>query len=147
MEKRGFQPNDFKTFHPGGKLGAQLLPVSALMHSGEALPLVAEQTPMSETLLVMTAKSFGVVGITDANGKLAGIITDGDLRRNMTGLMDKTAKQVMHAGPHTISPDALAAEALGIMNNRKITCLFAVDDPGQPVGLIHIHDCLRAGVA
>jgi arabinose-5-phosphate isomerase len=147
MEKRGFQPNDFKTFHPGGKLGAQLLPVSALMHAGEALPLVAEQTPMSETLLVMTAKSFGVVGITDANGKLAGIITDGDLRRNMTGLMDKTAKQVMHAGPRTIRPDALAAEALGIMNDKKITCLFAVDDHGKPVGLIHIHDCLRAGVA
>ena len=147
MEKRGFQPTDFKTFHPGGKLGAQLLPVSALMHSGDALPLVAEQTPMSETLLVMTAKSFGVVGITDANGKLAGIITDGDLRRNMTGLMDKTAKQVMHAGPRTIRPDALAAEALGIMNDKKITCLFAVDDHGKPVGLIHIHDCLRAGVA
>ncbi len=147
MEKRGFQPTDFKTFHPGGKLGAQLLPVSGLMHTGEALPLVAEQTPMGETLLVMTAKSFGVVGITDANGKLTGIITDGDLRRNMTGLMDKTAKQVMHAGPRTIRPDALAAEALGIMNDKKITCLFAVDDHNTPVGLIHIHDCLRAGVA
>ena len=147
MEKRGFQPTDFKTFHPGGKLGAQLLPVSALMHAGAALPLVAEQTPMGETLLEMTAKSFGVVGITDTNGKLAGIITDGDLRRNMTGLMDKTAKQVMHAGPRTIRPDALAAEALGIMNDKKITCLFAVDDHNKPVGLIHIHDCLRAGVA
>ncbi|MFT4076472.1 MAG: KpsF/GutQ family sugar-phosphate isomerase [Asticcacaulis sp.] len=147
MEKRGFQPTDFKTFHPGGKLGAQLLPVSGLMHSGEALPLVTEQTPMGEALLVMTAKSFGVVGITDVNGKLTGIITDGDLRRNMTGLMDKTAKQVMHAGPRTIRPDALAAEALGIMNDKKITCLFAVDDHNKPVGLIHIHDCLRAGVA
>ncbi len=147
MEKRGFQPTDFKTFHPGGKLGAQLLPVSALMHAGTALPLVAEQTPMGEALLVMTAKSFGVVGITDANGKLTGIITDGDLRRNMTGLMDKTAKQVMHAGPRTIRPDALAAEALGIMNDKKITCLFAVDEHNKPVGLIHIHDCLRAGVA
>jgi arabinose-5-phosphate isomerase len=147
MEKRGFRPSDFKTFHPGGKLGAQLLPVSGLMHSGEALPLVTEQTPMGEALLVMTAKSFGVVGITDANGKLTGIITDGDLRRNMTGLMDKTAKQVMHADPRTIRPDALAAEALGIMNDKKITCLFAVDEHNKPVGLIHIHDCLRAGVA
>jgi arabinose-5-phosphate isomerase len=147
MEKRGFQPTDFKTFHPGGKLGAQLLPVSGLMHTGDALPLVAEQTPMGDALLVMTAKSFGVVGITDVNGKLSGIITDGDLRRNMSGLMDKTAKQVMHAGPRTIRPDALAAEALGIMNDRKITCLFAVDDHSKPVGLIHIHDCLRAGVA
>ncbi|MCR6659322.1 MAG: KpsF/GutQ family sugar-phosphate isomerase [Asticcacaulis sp.] len=147
MEKRGFQPTDFKTFHPGGKLGAQLLPVSGLMHTGDALPLVTEQTPMGEALLVMTAKSFGVVGITDTNGKLTGIITDGDLRRNLSGLMDKTAKQVMHAGPRTIRPDALAAEALGIMNDKKITCLFAVDDHNKPVGLIHIHDCLRAGVA
>jgi len=147
MEKRGFRPSDFKTFHPGGKLGAQLLPVSGLMHTGEALPLVSEQTAMGEALLVMTAKSFGVVGIIDVNGKLTGIITDGDLRRNLSGLMDKTAKQVMHSGPRTIRPDALAAEALGIMNDRKITCLFAVDDHGKPAGLIHIHDCLRAGVA
>ncbi|CAL4868994.1 Arabinose 5-phosphate isomerase KdsD [Asticcacaulis sp. MM231] len=147
MEKRGFQPTDFKTFHPGGKLGAQLLRVDQLMHKGDALPLIGELTPMSDALLEMTAKSFGVVGVTDASGKLAGIITDGDLRRNMTGLMDKTAKQVMHAGPRTIRPEALAAEALGIMNDKKITCLFAVDDSHAPVGLIHIHDCLRAGVA
>ncbi len=146
MEKRGFQPHDFKTFHPGGKLGAQLLHVSALMHAGDALPLTPEATPMTEALLVMTAKSFGVVGITGDDGRLTGIITDGDLRRNMTGLMDKTAAQVMHPGPRTIRPDALAAEALGIMNQKKITCLFAVDAAGMPVGLIHIHDCLRAGV-
>ena len=147
MEKRGFQPSDFKTYHPGGKLGAQLLAVSALMHTGEALPLVGEDTPMSEALLVMTAKSFGVVGIVDAQGKLSGIVTDGDLRRNMDGLMSRTAGQVMHKGPRTVRPDALAAEALGVMNDKKITCLFAVDDAGAPVGLIHIHDCLRAGVA
>ena len=146
MEKRGFQPTDFKTFHPGGKLGAQLLAVSALMHSGDALPLTGEGTAMSDTLLVMTAKSFGVVGITDAADKLAGIITDGDLRRNMVGLMEKTAGDVMHKGPKTIRPEALAAEALGIMNERKITCLFVVDGDNTPVGLIHIHDCLRAGV-
>ncbi|MBW8734132.1 MAG: KpsF/GutQ family sugar-phosphate isomerase [Asticcacaulis sp.] len=146
MEKRGFQPHDFHTFHPGGKLGAQLLSVSALMHSGDALPLITEAMAMGEALLVMTAKSFGVVGITDSDGVLTGIITDGDLRRNMTGLMDKTAVQVMHKGPRTIRPDALAAEALGIMNTKKITCLFAVDADGKPVGLIHIHDCLRAGV-
>ena len=147
MEKRGFKPTDFKTFHPGGKLGAQLLRVDQLMHEGDALPLIGELTPMSDALLEMTAKSFGVVGVTDANGKLAGIITDGDLRRNMTGLMDKTDKQVMHVGPRTIRPEALAAEALGIMNDKKITCLFAVDESNAPVGLIHIHDCLRAGVA
>ncbi|MDV6331268.1 KpsF/GutQ family sugar-phosphate isomerase [Asticcacaulis sp. 201] len=147
MEKRGFKPTDFRVFHPGGKLGAQLLRVEALMHSGEALPLTGAQAPMGDTLLVMTAKSFGVVGITDAEGHLAGIITDGDLRRNMVGLMDKTAANVMHASPLTIRPDALAAEALGIMNERKITCLFVVDEAHTPVGLIHIHDCLRAGVA
>ena len=146
MEKRGFQPHDFRTFHPGGKLGAQLLSVSALMHSGDALPLAPENTPMSEALLVMTAKTFGVVGITGEGGQLTGIITDGDLRRNMDGLMDKTALDVMHKGPRTIRPDALAAEALGVMNAKKITCLFAVDADGKPVGLIHIHDCLRAGV-
>ena len=146
MEKRGFQPHDFRTFHPGGKLGAQLLSVSSLMHSGDALPLVPETTAMSDALLVMTAKSFGVVGITGVDGRLTGIITDGDLRRNMTGLMDKTAVEVMHKGPRTIRPDALAAEALGVMNAKKITCLFAVDGDGKPVGLIHIHDCLRAGV-
>jgi arabinose-5-phosphate isomerase len=145
MEKRGFQPLDFKVFHPGGKLGAQLLLVSALMHKGDSLPLTAEQTPMSDALLVMTAKSFGVVGITDDAGTLTGIITDGDLRRNMTGLMEKTAADVMHKGPQTITPGALAAEALGIMNARKITCLFVVEGK-KPVGLIHIHDCLRAGV-
>ena len=147
MEKRGFQPTDFRTFHPGGKLGAQLLSVSQLMHDGDALPLCGEMTAMSDALLVMTAKSFGVVGVTDVNGRLAGIITDGDLRRNMTGLMDKTAGQVAYRSPKTIRPDALAAEALGIMNDKSITCLFALDAGGVPVGLIHIHDCLRAGVA
>ncbi|MDI7775602.1 KpsF/GutQ family sugar-phosphate isomerase [Asticcacaulis sp. EMRT-3] len=147
MEKRGFQPTDFKTFHPGGKLGAQLLKVEQLMHAGNALPLTPATTPMSDTLLVMTAKSFGAVGLTDADGKLSGIITDGDLRRHMDGLMDKTAAQVMHRGPLTIAPDALAAEALGVMNERKITSLFVVDADRTPLGLIHIHDCLRAGVA
>ena len=146
MEKRGFQPRDFKIFHPGGKLGAQLLLVSALMHAGDTLPLIGADAEMSDTLLVMTAKSFGVVGITAPDGTLEGIITDGDLRRNMAGLMDKTAAQVMHKGPLTIRPEALAAEALGIMNDRKITCLFVVDADNMPVGLIHIHDCLRAGV-
>ena len=145
QEQRRVPPRPLQVFYPGGKLGAQLLLVSALMHAGDSLPLAGEQTPMSEALLVMTAKSFGVVGITDAKGGLTGIITDGDLRRNMTGLMEKTAADVMHKGPQTIAPDALAAEALGIMNARKITCLFVVEGDA-PVGLIHIHDCLRAGV-
>lgn len=147
MEKRGFRPTDFRTFHPGGKLGAQLLTVSQLMHKGEALPLTSRDTPMAEALLIMTAKSFGVVGITDADGRLSGIITDGDLRRNLIGLMDKAAADVVNRNPRTIRPEALAVEALGVMNQKAISCLFVVDDAGIPVGLIHIHDCLRAGVA
>ncbi len=147
MEKRGFQPTDFKVYHPGGKLGAQLLHVAALMHAGDALPLIGEGAAMADALLVMTAKSFGVVGVTDGEGRLVGIITDGDLRRHMAGLMDMKACDVMSRNPRTIRPDALAVEALGQMNERKITCLFATDAAGVPVGLIHIHDCLRAGVA
>jgi len=147
MEKRGFKPTDFRTFHPGGKLGAQLLKVEQLMHKGDALPLVPSTLAMSDALLVMTAKSFGVVGTTGPDGRLHGIITDGDLRRHMDGLMAKTAGEVAFASPKTIAPDALAAEALGIMNDKKITSLFVVDAENIPLGLIHIHDCLRAGVA
>ena len=146
MEKRGFKPTDFRTFHPGGKLGAQLLTVSQLMHSGDALPLTGKDTPMSEALLIMTAKSFGVVGITGDDGKLFGIVTDGDLRRNMVGLMEKLTGDVANPNPRTIRPEALAVEALGLMNQKGISCLFVVDATGKPVGLIHIHDCLRAGV-
>ena len=146
MERRGFRPVDFKVYHPGGKLGAQLLPVSALMHAGDALPLIGEATSMTDALLVMTAKSFGVVGVVNIDGKLIGIITDGDLRRHMAGLMQMAAADVMSHHPRTIRPEALAVEALGQMNERKITCLF-VTDADTPVGLIHIHDCLRAGVA
>jgi len=147
MERRGFRPVDFKVYHPGGKLGAQLLPVSTLMHAGDGLPLIGEETAMADALLVMTAKSFGVVGVVNVDGKLIGIITDGDLRRHMAGLMGMKACDVMSHNPRTIRPDALAVEALGQMNERKITCLFVTDTAGAPVGLIHIHDCLRAGVA
>ena len=147
MQKRNFRPVDFKVYHPGGKLGAQLLTVTALMHAGEAVPLIGDQAAMGEALLVMTAKSFGVVGVTDAGGALIGIITDGDLRRHMDGLMQMKACDVMSRHPRTIRPEALAVEALGQMNERKITCLFATDAEHKPVGLIHIHDCLRAGVA
>ena len=147
MEKRGFQPGDFRTFHPGGKLGAQLLSVAALMHSGEALPLTGENTLMPDALLIMTAKSLGVLGVVDDDGRLAGVVTDGDLRRHMFMLMDLSAGAVMNAEPRTIRPDALAAEALGVMNANKITSLFVTDGDNRPVGLIHIHDCLRAGIA
>ncbi|HUF56544.1 MAG TPA: KpsF/GutQ family sugar-phosphate isomerase [Thermohalobaculum sp.] len=148
MERRGFTPEHFHVFHPGGRLGARLIKVSDLMATGSALPLVPAPAPMSEALIEMSRKSFGAVGIQDQHGLLQGIITDGDLRRNMEGLLDRRAGEVATPGPETIRPDQLAGEALAVMNARKITCLFvtAADDPRRPVGLLHIHDCLRAGV-
>jgi arabinose-5-phosphate isomerase len=146
MESRGFKQADFRTFHPGGTLGAQLLTVRAVMHSGDALPVVAPQTEMGDTLLEMSAKGFGVVAVAEG-GKLAGIITDGDLRRNLTGLLDRTAGAVATANPRTISADILLVDALGIMNENRISALFAVNADGQLEGLVHIHDALRVGVA
>ncbi|WP_299304857.1 KpsF/GutQ family sugar-phosphate isomerase [uncultured Litoreibacter sp.] len=149
MQLRGFTPEHFRDFHPGGKLGAKLSKVGDLMHSGSALPMVSLDTPMSEALLEISQKGFGVVAVTDADGHLAGIITDGDLRRHMDGLLDQTAETVMTAAPQTITPDSLADAAVSIMNDRKITCLFVTENgtATAPMGLLHIHDCLRAGVA
>ena len=148
MKYRDFKPEDFRAFHPGGKLGARLSTVRDLMHSGTALPLVSLDTPMGDALIEISQKGFGVAGVNDAQGRLAGIITDGDLRRHMDGLLDNVAKQVMTQDPTTISPDALAEEAVAIMNRYKITSLFVVDTdrPGQVQGLLHIHDCLRVGL-
>ncbi|CAM4032935.1 KpsF/GutQ family sugar-phosphate isomerase [Paracoccus yeei] len=143
MEHRKFTPEHFRTFHPGGKLGAKLSRVGDLMHRD--IPLVAEGAPMSEALLVISQKGFGVTGVTDAQGALSGIITDGDLRRHMQGLLDLRAEQVMTRNPRTISPDKLAEEALAQMQDRKITSLFAVEGD-RPVGLLHIHDFLRTGM-
>jgi arabinose-5-phosphate isomerase len=146
MEHRQFTPEHFRMFHPGGKLGAKLLKVRDLMHAD--LPLINHDAPMSEALLEISAKGYGVVGVTDAEGALQGIITDGDLRRHMKGLLDLSAGDVMTRGPRTVSPDALAEKAVALMNDRKITCLFVMADdaPGLPLGIVHIHDCLRAGV-
>lgn len=142
-----FSPSAFRLFHPGGKLGRRLLPVQDLMHKDEELPIVKPETPMSETLLVMTNKRFGCAGVVDKDGRLIGIITDGDLRRHMNDrLLDRRVEEVMTRTPKTIRPDALAAEALRLMNEKAITSLFVVSD-GRPVGILHIHDCLRAGVA
>jgi len=148
MEHRRFTPENFREFHPGGKLGAQLSRVADLMHRGDALPLVAGGTPMGEVLLVISQKGFGVAGVVDAQGALVGVITDGDLRRHMEGLLALTAADVMTAAPKTIAPDALAEQAVSVMNHRKITCLFVVDPAqgGAPQGLLHIHDCLRVGL-
>lgn len=148
MEHRDFTPENFREFHPGGKLGAQLSKVSDLMHVDGAVPLVPADTPMSDALLEISQKGFGVVGVVDQNQRLIGIVTDGDLRRHMVGLLDHTASEVMTAGPATVAPTALAEEAVALMNERKITCLFAVDPTGsgQVAGFLHIHDCLRAGI-
>lgn len=148
MEHRAFTPENFREFHPGGKLGARLSKVADLMHSGETMPLVQMDTPMGEALLVISQKGFGVVGVADGEGRLVGVVTDGDLRRHMVGLLDHCAGDVMTANPLTVAPDALAEEAVALMNQRKITCLFAVDPngKGEASGVLHIHDCLRAGI-
>ncbi|MDK8873571.1 MULTISPECIES: KpsF/GutQ family sugar-phosphate isomerase [Paracoccus] len=144
MEHRQFTPEHFRTFHPGGKLGAKLSRVADLMH--QDMPLVPETAPMAEALLTISQKSFGVTGVTDARGRLTGIITDGDLRRHMQGLLDHSAAEVMTRNPRTIGPDQLAEAALAEMQARRITCLFAVTPEGTPAGLIHIHDFLRTGL-
>ncbi|MEG3616840.1 KpsF/GutQ family sugar-phosphate isomerase [Magnetovibrio sp. PR-2] len=147
LDRKGFTAQDFQKYHPGGKLGQRLLKVADLMHAGDQVPLIDMATPMSDALIVMTQKSFGVVGVKNADGGLAGIITDGDLRRHMSSdLINQTAQDVMTEGCVTVQPSQIASEALAIMNERKITALFCVED-GKPAGILHIHDCLRAGVA
>lgn len=148
MEHREFTPEHFREFHPGGKLGAQLSRVRDLMHDGDALPLVSGTAPMGDVLIKISQKGFGVVGVCDSTGALVGIVTDGDLRRHMDGLLSLTAVDVMTKSPTTIAPDALAETAVAMMNERKITCLFVVDPDGAPraLGLLHIHDCLRVGL-
>lgn len=144
MEHRKFTPEHFRTFHPGGKLGAKLSRVADLMH--QDMPLVPEDAPMADALLTISQKSFGVTGVTDAAGRLTGIITDGDLRRHMRGLLDRSAAEVMTRNPRTVSPEQLAEAALAEMQSRRITSLFAVTPEGRPVGLIHVHDFLRSGM-
>ena len=146
MEQRGFGEEDFQTFHPGGKLGAQLMRVSELMHGAEALPLVAPDTPMGDVLLTMTSKGFGIAAVVD-QGRLTGVISDGDLRRNMDDLMQMTAGQIATRNPVTVTPDLLAAQALAALSARKIGALMVVDERDHPVGILNIHDILRAGVA
>lgn len=146
MKHRAFTPDHFRLFHPGGKLGARLLKVRDLMHTDP--PLVPESLPMGNVLVEMSRNGFGVVGVTNSASHLTGIITDGDLRRHLDGLMSRQAGQVMTRKPQTIAPDALAGEALAVMNDRKITCLL-VKETTQPqaIGILHVHDCLRAGLS
>ncbi len=147
MEHKGFSARDFKKFHPGGSLGAALKFVADIMHAGDRLPLVSENVPMSAALLTMTQKSFGCLGVVDKKGRLTGVITDGDLRRHMgADLLAARTADIMTKKPKSVAPDTLASAALEMLNASRITALFVVDK-SRPVGIIHIHDLLRAGVA
>ncbi len=147
LERRGFTANDFHALHPSGHLGQQLRRVDQLMHGGQELPLVAFGTAMSQAILEMTAKRLGCVGVVDHAGQLQGVITDGDLRRHMApDLLDRPVEEIMTRSPRTIRPQATVAEAVGLMTmtDRRITSLFVIEED-RPVGLLHIHDCLRVG--
>ncbi|HUZ33615.1 MAG TPA: KpsF/GutQ family sugar-phosphate isomerase [Xanthobacteraceae bacterium] len=147
IESRGFTAVDFGVFHPRGKLGAALKFIRDVMHPGESVPLIRHGAPMSEAIVEMSAKGFGCVAVIDATGKLSGVITDGDLRRHMRAdLLQMPVEKVMTASPKTVRPDQLAGEALQLLNASKITALIVVD-AGRPVGIVHFHDLLRAGVA
>jgi arabinose-5-phosphate isomerase len=147
MRQKGFNRTDFGRLHPGGALGARLKPVARVMHKGGALPLTGEDTSMHETLVEMTTKRLGIVGVTDADGRLVGVITDGDLRRNIERGLDLPAREYMNPEPKTIAPDALVDDALTLFEEHRITVLFVVDENGggkTPVGALHIHDCPTA---
>jgi arabinose-5-phosphate isomerase len=154
LTRRGFTAADFRGFHPGGRLGARLSRVRDLMHAGEEMPLAAPGLRMDAALVAMTAKRFGCLGIVE-DGRLVGMITDGDLRRALqpgaatpqTALLARQAGEVMTRAPRTVAPDTLAAEALRLMNERAITVAFVVDAAQRPVGVLHVHDLLRAGLA
>lgn len=146
LEAKGFTAHDFKTFHPGGSLGAHLKYVADVMHGEQSLPLARENELMGDALVTMTAKSFGCLGIVDGKGKLVGVVTDGDLRRHMgEALLTARTGDIMTKKPKTIAPTMLASAALELLNASRITALFVVDK-GRPVGIVHVHDLLRAGV-
>jgi len=148
MYRKGFTKDDFNVRHPGGKLGSVLQRVANIMHTGNEIPLVSESDFMDKALLEMTSKMLGCVGITNQQGQLVGIITDGDLRRAMSNnLMSEPVSKIMSSNPKTIKADAFATEAIKMMNDRHITTLFIVDDEDKPTGIIHIHDLLMAKVA
>lgn len=147
LEARGFTAQDFKRFHPGGSLGASLKYVADIMHKDDHLPLARDTDAMSEALVTMTSKSFGCLGIIDAKGKLVGIITDGDLRRHMgADLLQAKTGEVMTRKPKTAAPGMLASAALELINASRIMALFVVEK-GKPIGIVHVHDLLRAGIA
>ena len=150
MERRDFSLDAYRNLHPGGSLGRALIRVRDLMHGEAELPLAPQEVPLREAIAVMEKRNFGCVGLTDGNGALAGIITDGDLRRRFDqNLRDAKAADVMTKNPKTVRSDQLAAEALALMNDKTITQLFVLDPAAKslgPVGILHIHDCLKAGL-
>lgn len=149
LGQRGFTASDFGNFHPGGRLGSRLRTVRELMRTGDAMPLGHEEMPMRDVIVEMTRQALGCIGILDHNGHLAGLITDGDLRRALAlDLTTTLARDVMNRHPLTIGPDIFAADALRMMNERKrpITSLFVLDTDSRPTGVVHVHDLLRAGV-
>lgn len=147
LERRGFTPDEFRLLHPGGQLGRKLLKVADIMHGGEAMPIVAPDDSMADVLIVITAKTFGCAGVVGPGGELIGIITDGDLRRHMApNLLEIRARDVMTVNPISVPPNLLAAEVLGLMNEKAISAVFVVEG-SKPSGLVHIHDILRAGIA
>lgn len=148
LKAKGFTHEQFHQYHPGGSLGRRLLSVREIMHQGDEMPLVAPEIPMPEVLYAISGKSLGCTGVVDShNGTLLGIITDGDLRRHMTSnFLTLSARDIMTENPVTIGPDTLAAQALGLMQSRSITAVFVVDEKLRPLGLVHVHDCLRAGI-
>jgi len=146
LDRKGFSAADFRDLHPGGKLGSLLLKVGDIMHTGEAMPVVTIGTAMSEALIEMTAKRLGCVGVIDKAGLLIGIVTDGDLRRHMDpALLEQKVEDVMTSSPLAVDPDRMASEAVQLMNGKEVTTLFVVDNK-CPVGILHLHDCLKAGV-
>ena len=147
MRQKGFTRTDFGRLHPGGSLGARLRPVRRLMHGGKALPLTRQDSSMHDTVVEMSAKRLGVIGVTDHDGHLVGVITDGDLRRNIERGLEHTAAEFMTVDPKTVGPDDLIDDALALFDEFKITSLFVVEDDGagkKPVGVLHIHDCPAA---
>ncbi|MBU8538896.1 KpsF/GutQ family sugar-phosphate isomerase [Falsiroseomonas tokyonensis] len=147
LEARGFSPADFREFHPGGKLGARLKRARDLMHGGSEVPLVSDQASLAEAIVQMTSRRFGVTGITDSEGRIIGILTDGDLRRAFqSGFVNGPAAAVMTRQPLTVPPDALAPDLLATMNERNITSIFVVGEEARPLGIVHLHDLLRSGI-
>ena len=147
LESRGFSSVDFKVYHPGGKLGARLTFVRDVMHKGGEIPLVPTEATMADAVMEMTGKRFGCVGVLDRTGRLAGIVTDGDLRRHMgPDLMTRPVEAIMTRQPSVIEPDALAVEALAMLNEKRRSVLIVVDAPGRPIGILHLHDLYGIGI-